>query len=488
MTHRLDALNLKSLKLQRHFDQSTSLSEFTMNIDSIQERLENMDVEDNGADLGYPTTTGPRKLLDLVFVQDATGSQGAYISSATKNIEEIAATIFESGKLQYPQDLRVGLIAFRDHPPQDHTYITKNFGFSSDIGKVHEHLRSLFASGGGDGPEAVTAALGEALNMEWRPEASKMVVLIADAPPHGIGEYGDGFDSGSPDGLDPLQIAREMASRGITLFFVACEPALSGYTHATDFYQALTGITSGLMLPLTTANLLSHAIIGSVLENLDMERIIQEVGQAVAERILGGHQSVDDVAKELHEKLLLRNESTQKLVVENIYRESPEATHNTQVWSTAPTIREARPHLQKVKGSRFTEKYLAARYAPPSRMSYPSTTRSPIKAASPPRKVVSTFATFEAKPATHPMFGSMVHTPTFGSPMKAGRTSFGRMRGIGDSDDDDDNHTPGTIGGVAGLDDPEDGVQKIGLSSGAITFDQARRIALQSAWRGTRNL
>lgn len=28
--------------------------------------------------------------------------------------------------------------------------------------------------------------------MEWRPEASKMIVLIADAPPHGIGEYGDG--------------------------------------------------------------------------------------------------------------------------------------------------------------------------------------------------------------------------------------------------------------------------------------------------------
>ena len=55
--------------------------------------------------------------------------------------------------------------------------------------------------------------------------------------------------------------------------------------------------------------------------------------------------------------------------------------------------------------------------------------------------------------------------------MKAGRTSFGRMRGIGDSDDDDDSHTPGTIGDV---DDSEDGVQKIGLRSGAITFDQVR--------------
>jgi hypothetical protein len=128
----------------------------------------------------------------LVFIQDCTGSQGSYISSATKNIEEICAHIFESGKLQSHEDLRVGLVAFRDHPPQDHTYITKNFGFSSDISQVHRDLSGLYASGGGDGPEAITAAMAEALNMDWREYASKMVVLIADAPPHGIGEYGDG--------------------------------------------------------------------------------------------------------------------------------------------------------------------------------------------------------------------------------------------------------------------------------------------------------
>lgn len=129
---------------------------------------------------------------DLVFVQDCTGSQGSYIASATKNIEEICNHIYESGKLQARSDLRIGLVAYRDHPPQDHTYVTKNFGFSSDISEVHKNLSSLYASGGGDGPEAVTAALAEVLNMDWRPPASKMVVLIADAPPHGIGEYGDG--------------------------------------------------------------------------------------------------------------------------------------------------------------------------------------------------------------------------------------------------------------------------------------------------------
>jgi len=141
---------------------------------------------------------------DLVFVQDCTGSQGSYISSATKNIENICGHIFESGKLQVREDLRIGLVAFRDHPPQDHTYIVKNFGFSSDISKVQKDLSSLYASGGGDGPEAVTAALVEALNMDWRENASKMVVLIADAPPHGIGEYGDGEYRQLPSFFEPL--------------------------------------------------------------------------------------------------------------------------------------------------------------------------------------------------------------------------------------------------------------------------------------------
>jgi von Willebrand factor type A domain len=149
--------------------------------------------------IGCNTTSHSRR--DLVFVQDCTGSQGSYISSATKNIQLICENIFQSGKLQSREDLRVGLVAYRDHPPQDHTYVTRNFGFSSDIDKVHRDLSSLYASGGGDGPEAVTAGLAEALKMDWREQASKMIVLIADAPPHGIGEYGDGacvFFEGDP--------------------------------------------------------------------------------------------------------------------------------------------------------------------------------------------------------------------------------------------------------------------------------------------------
>jgi hypothetical protein len=147
---------------------------------------------------------------------------------------------------------------------------------------------------------------------------------------------------------------------------VACEPALSGYSvsalsfvangwgsfgfqYATDFYRAITNITSGLMLPLTTADLLAHAIVGSVLENLDMDRLVREVGHAVAQRILGNNESVDDVARELHEKLLLRNESTKKVVIESIYKDSEESRHNVQVYTQAATLADARPELKRVR-------------------------------------------------------------------------------------------------------------------------------------------
>lgn len=102
------------------------------------------------------------------------------------------------------------------------------------------------------------------------------------------------------------------------------------------------------MLPLTTADLLAHAIVGSVLENLDMERLIREVGQAVARRIIGENQSVDDVARELHETLRLRNENTKKVVIESIYKESEEAKHNVNVFMMATALAEARPLLKRV--------------------------------------------------------------------------------------------------------------------------------------------
>jgi hypothetical protein len=73
-------------------------------------------------------------------------------------------------------------------------------GFSDNIGKFQEKLE---AKGGGDLPEAVTAALDKLLTFDWRNEATKVIMLITDAPPHGIGEPRDGFPEANPDGPLP---------------------------------------------------------------------------------------------------------------------------------------------------------------------------------------------------------------------------------------------------------------------------------------------
>jgi len=134
---------------------------------------------------------------DIVFLQDTTGSQGPYISAARQAIGGICNKISAASEIPRGQ-LRFGLIAFRDHPPQDNTYVTKQFGFTSDIAVMQKNLSILVASGGGDGPEAQTAALAASLDLDWAEGAIKMVVLITDSPPHGLGEKGDGFRK-SPD-------------------------------------------------------------------------------------------------------------------------------------------------------------------------------------------------------------------------------------------------------------------------------------------------
>lgn len=137
---------------------------------------------------------------------------------------------------------------------------------------------------------------------------------------------------------------------------VACEPALSGYNYAADFYQALVQITGAQLLPLTSASLLAHVIIGAAGEAMDLDRLHREVGDAVAERMRSmslegsaqGEDIMDEVTRELHQSLRLRNESTKQLYIESIYRESEASDHNIQIWTRAPDLATARPLLKRV--------------------------------------------------------------------------------------------------------------------------------------------
>lgn len=134
-------------------------------------------------------------MVDIVFVIDSTASMGSYIDEARRRAREEAIRVAQSGDLS----LYFGLVAYRDHEPQD-TVLTIRTPLGSDEA-FQAGLNAMRAVGGGDGAEAVWDGLDEALKMQWRPRSERLVFLIGDSPPHGYGSASDNWPQGCPCGL-----------------------------------------------------------------------------------------------------------------------------------------------------------------------------------------------------------------------------------------------------------------------------------------------
>ena len=81
------------------------------------------------------------------------------------------------------------MVKYRDHPPQDRTYVTQVNNLTDDMKVVKRFISAAKPSGGGDFPEAICCGFNDALEkLKWRDDAVKCVILIADAPPHGLGK------------------------------------------------------------------------------------------------------------------------------------------------------------------------------------------------------------------------------------------------------------------------------------------------------------
>ena len=118
------------------------------------------------------------KKLDLALVIDVTGSMGDEIRFLQAELESIVTALAK----RHPQlDIRVGFTFYRD---QGDDFVTRTVGFTGDMAAARQTLGAQFARGGGDYPEAMQEALVRAANLDWREDAVKSLLLVADAPPH----------------------------------------------------------------------------------------------------------------------------------------------------------------------------------------------------------------------------------------------------------------------------------------------------------------
>jgi pSer/pThr/pTyr-binding forkhead associated (FHA) protein/Mg-chelatase subunit ChlD len=218
--------------------------------------------------------------LDLVFLVDETGSMGSYIAQVR---EHLLALVEELKASPLCRMLRVGVVSYRDHPPQDRTYASKVLPLTDDIETVRRAVEKLTASGGGDGPESVTDGLYDLVRLDWRPSAARAVVWFGDAPPHGVEPHGDAFPEGCPCGHHWFTQAESCREMGVTVYAIGCLPGIRSFTGAEAVFQQVARTTHGVYLPLREASLLVPMIVGAASAELDRQRVDEHVSDLVTE-------------------------------------------------------------------------------------------------------------------------------------------------------------------------------------------------------------
>lgn len=124
--------------------------------------------------------TAEKITIDFVFVLDKTGTMQKYIDAIKLNIIN-----FTKSLLKRNIDYRVGLILYSDE-------VEKIYQPTKNVYDFLNWISGVRAYGGGDEKENALEALAATTKIDYRREATRIAVLITDAPYHQVGEQGDG--------------------------------------------------------------------------------------------------------------------------------------------------------------------------------------------------------------------------------------------------------------------------------------------------------
>jgi Ca-activated chloride channel homolog len=128
----------------------------------------------------WPRSARTSASVDVMFVLDTTSSMQPAIDGVRRGIIDFAQELSNRNL-----DARVGLIAYGDEFQGQEPRVLR-FGdepFTGDYPAFREQVGRLRADGGGDIPESTLDALALAAEQPFRPRATKVLLLITDAPP-----------------------------------------------------------------------------------------------------------------------------------------------------------------------------------------------------------------------------------------------------------------------------------------------------------------
>jgi hypothetical protein len=174
--------------------------------------------------------------LDVIYALDTTASMRSWIERSKKTINYISNFLYNQNI-----DVRFNVIGYKDvcdRKCETHTSYcpisckeskwVQISGFTKYPNEIITFLKSVSASGGGDCPEDLFGALQIVSTQPWRENAKKVVIVISDAPPHGV-DFSD-LKSDTPNyplpyngSKLPLEIANDLKINNIQVFMLFVE-------------------------------------------------------------------------------------------------------------------------------------------------------------------------------------------------------------------------------------------------------------------------
>ncbi len=219
----------------------------------VYQNLKSIEAGVNHLDISADCSTTPQ--VDIFFAVDATGSMGDEIAYLQAELQDV---IERSLVANASLDVRLGSVFYRDTTDN---YLTQSQPLSADAQKTINFIATQHATGGGDYPEAVDAALDVALTQDWSEQAiARIVFLLLDAPPHH-----------NPEVLDNLKSqVKEAAELGIKIIPITA----SGINRQTEFLMKFMAIaTNGTYVFITDHSGIGNPHLDPVVQDYEVEKL-----------------------------------------------------------------------------------------------------------------------------------------------------------------------------------------------------------------------
>ncbi|CAG8716419.1 11816_t:CDS:1, partial [Cetraspora pellucida] len=155
--------------------------------------------------------------VDLCFVLDCTGSMSEHIKAAKEHILKVASYVNSNNS---NIEFWVSFCGYRDHSNfSDRLQI---FDFTNSLEKFKTYITTKVETiHNNDDPEDVLGGLNAAITeMTWS-NATRVLIHIGDAPPHGLrfSNLKDDYPDGDPNGLTAESVLKKMRLKNILYYF-----------------------------------------------------------------------------------------------------------------------------------------------------------------------------------------------------------------------------------------------------------------------------